>query len=667
MPRFFTHLVTKFAKVRRASPVWVLAFVVVFASPFVSKAEQSGEDGYGHTPAPAVASRPRVPVEEVLEIVWDVNDDHNQFGPRPNQIKNIFAIRGASAKTLLLSKATLTELREQKIIRSSKDHGADAVKELIVAAIQGRTASLPLRIRLYIDAHGFQCKDENKFGICTDVECGELGYQDFFAGLIGPKGLLPQNDSVRLDIFITSCFSRNAAYSFYRAYDGKQLEWLDVAPLPITSQKINLFTTSKGRKVTNFAHFWDTLELLSRLEQVRARKFSPEEFNEAMVALGRLKGEDDTGAEHWPLFTHRYSTYGPNSESTPGRSRVETVVGLAELGFANLDAAANFSYLSERVATALNEPHWTISSGDPDKEKLIELPEVFSDRLVDAFLSNPNSLKLAESLRHMKWAEFHASLLKRLLSGHGTQSAILLQAMVDSPTFYENSYSEQMEKFLLSNLSSPQPHEREHATRIIMRVVPEKYRSRFSAAISDLTLDSDPNVRRYAFVAAVDWEKIPVETILKKLGEEKESRIREEIISGLLTKPTSLHSYLSDKQRASTIISGLTDSSRSVQNTVIRQNADFASSPEAWAHFAGILETRTDTFDDVDWLTASKNLKAFKSAYALTESHQTFWRLYNFVSAVAYQRKGKMDLTRGAAVQLRKEMDDFLRSRKAIK
>lgn len=666
MPRFFTHIVTKFAKVRCGSPARIFAFVVVFAFSSVSTAEQSGEprrDGYKHAPATTVASHPEVPVEEVLEIVWDVNDGHNQFGPRPNQINNIFALRGASAKTLLLSKATLTELQKQKTIRSAKDHGTDAVKELIVAAIQGRTASAPLRIRLYIDAHGFQCNDENRFGICTDVECGELGYLDLFAGIIGPKGLLPQNDSVRLDIFITSCFSRNAAYSFYKTYDGKAPKWLDVAPLPITSQKVNLFTTSKGRKVTNFAHFWDTLELLSALEHVRARKFSPEEFNEAMIALGRLKGEDNTGSEHWPLFMHRYSTYGPNSESTAGRSRVETIVGLAELGFAKLDTRANFSYLAERVATALNEPNWTISSDDSDKEKLNEVPEVFSDRLVDAFLSNPNSLRLAESLGDMKWAEFHASLLKRLLSGHGMQSGILLQAMVDSPTFYEHSYSEQMERFLLSNLSSLQPLERQLAARLVMRFVPEKYRSRFSAAVSNLTLDSDPNVRRYAFVTAVDWEIVPVETILKKLGEEEESRIREALISGLLSKPASLN----EKQRAWVIVSGLTDTSRNVQNLVLRQDLSFASNPEAWSHFAEILEARTDTFNDVDWLTVSKHLHAFESAYALTKSHSTFWRLYNFVSDVAYQRKGKMDLTRSSAVQLRKEMDDFLRSRKAIK
>ncbi len=636
------------------------AFILIFLTPIVF-----GETGLraprsaAHSQASTEASqRARDLGEDLVEIVWDLNDDHNIFGPKKDQIKDIELIR-TNQNWLVLSKETLESLRAQGAISQARDHSIEALKELIANSVLKRRPGVPLRLRLYVDAHGFKCQDSIGGGVCADTACKEIPYDALLNDLIGKEGVIPVGDSVRLDIFVTSCFSRRAAYAFYKHFNGTEPDSLSDTRTPKSIQKINVFTASKGSKETFHSHFWDTLELVSRLERLRESPLRPEEFNDAMVAFGRIKKPPPhlKESDEWPLFVNKYSTYLPNSESSEGRPRIEPFLRLAELGMAKLDERISFCNLAERVGTFLSEPGWNISSIGDDQNRLRDSPNLIADRLAEAFVENPKALDFSHCLSDLRWQPFHLALLKKI--GRGSKNrAVLLTAMSDSSNFYRSSYGTITEQFLVDALRSPDRSEREKALIVVRRVVPETTQPQVNEAVSSIAHDSDPQLRRLALYFLISREVITVDDAFERLKEERESLVRHNILLGLIeiaSDPTSLN-----EARTRLIVAGLAEPSEIIQDEVLRKFT-LSSNVQEWEAFATALESRLSDFDDSDWLTTQSQLKKYETAADLPDGRKSFWRIYNFVSELAFQRKGRLDRTRSSSVGLRKEMDGYLR------
>ncbi len=631
-----------------------LALAIGFVSPSFAQSPIHGQTLPNQTRAAGEQ-------EQSLAIVWDVNDDHNDFGPKSGQLERIFSSDVHSSSLMVLSKDTVAEFRKNGTIAAG-DHGLAALKQLLASRIASHTNSQPLRIRLFVDAHGFRCEKPRSAGICTDAECGKLEYQTLLRDLIGPTGLLPQNDSVRLDIYFSGCYSHFAGRAFYdvfgitgKLYDG---------PTISSPQRINVFTASKNWETeTQNSDFWDTLELVEEINRVRSAPFTVEEFNDALVVLGRAKfWKPQEGHNVHPLFIRRYSTYSPNSESEGGLPRIETAFKASELALSRLESSV-LKDLALRLTTLLNEPAWNFEGGDT--QKLRNDPTHFAERILNASLLNPNKELLGEVLSEIDWEPLRELLVKRLSSARGSDREVILDAMNRKSSQFQKYFSTSLKEELLASLQAESPTERKRAVSFLHYGVPAEAVSYFAESLSKLTHDQEPPIGSSAIKELIKHGLVPAASGVEFFNREALPSIRAEVAAALLSKPAGPQEFWSVELRNSFFISGLRDPSPIVQHEMLGQKVP--SLPEAWSAYADSLEKRRADFSDGDWISAGKNLRDFESAWSLNDK-RPFWRIYNFVSDLAYQRKGQMsEPWRTQTVRLRKGMDSFIASQRARK
>lgn len=618
--------------------------------------------------------------EKVAVIVWNINDKRNTFGPKPGQIDDIFKNKAAIIGLddfIELSKSSLPSLKKHGLT-SASNHGLEALREIIRNLKAKNPKPTKLRLMIFVDAHGYRCEDEKPGGICTDLDC-KISYPEMLETLVGKTGEIKTSDDVEVEVFLSACYSAQANRELNKFFNVTRVKQ-DGSFLNPT-HRLSLYSTSKDEgSQTWSSDLWDTMQLAMKIG--RESPMSADEFTEALLILGVEDLKDQA------LRIRRHSMHRPNSDHVP--LPLDPFVKLTRRGLQKLTDEADRNELVERLNELLNRQNYLFGLyGDRylfNPKSSFEIANQF----LDAALAHPTDRKGAmETLGKIAWEPLVEAISERLhrtkrmpekelllhalgqtREGRIYQADSLAQSLiahladeepkatkVSAEVLSQFQFTEPMVKSLVPHLNSQNAARRVTAAQLLGRASKNALSSSWPEIAPRLT-DPDPKVRASLTSLGAWTMSVPCDEFLRLFAKEKESEVRRTAAAGIAYRLRDGEWCSPDDATKLFELLGR-DVDPAVGLEVFR--GPFGNEEAKWKLFADWLERALPEFDDMYFFGLGTNLKDFAIPQGF-EDKRTFWRIYNFVSELAYQRKGKMtEYWRKSTVELRQKMDAQLK------